>query len=118
MQILSIEDEPADTELVERVIKVAEHKGIFVSDLQAAKEILQKIVPDLILVDVILNHSRVGEEFVRELRAQGYMQPIIALTALALPSDIQQCYAAGFTEVLTKPYAPTDLARILTKYQI
>ncbi len=117
MHILCIEDRPADTELVVRMTRSGRHEGVFVADLEAAREALQTLSPDLILIDVVLNSNRVGDEFVQELRAQGYTQPIIAVTALALPKDIQQCLDAGFTEVLTKPYEISQLAAIFAKYQ-
>ena len=90
MYILSIEDTPADAELVQRVTRARHHQGTFVRTLQEARQVLQETNPDVILVDVVLNQVRVGDEFVRELRAEGYTQPIIAVTALALPHEIQQ----------------------------
>src|SRR5258708_39082630 len=117
MHILCIEDRPADTELVVRMTRSGRHEGVFVADVEEARKVLKDLSPDLILVDVVLNNSRVGDLFVQELRAQGYTQPIIAITALALPTDVQQCLDAGFTEVLTKPYEISQLAALFARYQ-
>jgi CheY-like chemotaxis protein len=115
MRILYIEDEPADAQLVQRYAAMTKHELVVASDLQSAHTALES-PPDLILVDVMLNDSRSGYQFVEELRAQGYEQPMIAVTGLALPADIQRCYHAGFTEVLTKPYELKQLANLLNKY--
>jgi CheY-like chemotaxis protein len=115
MRILYIEDEPADAQLVERYATLTKHDLIVANNLQAAQTAMET-PPDLILVDVMINDSREGYKFVEDLRAQGYEQPMIAVTGLALPHDIQQCYRAGFTEVLTKPYELKQLANLLNKY--
>jgi two-component system, sensor histidine kinase len=115
LRILYIEDEPADAQLVERYIEVTTHEIVVVSSIPDARSALDNPV-DLILVDVLLNKSRSGYDFVRELRTQGLTQPIIAITGLAFEADIQRCYTVGCNEVLTKPYAIKQLAELLDKY--
>jgi CheY-like chemotaxis protein len=117
LHILCIEDNPADAELVVRLTNGLHHHGTFVETLDEARKILESLSPNLILVDVILHQARVGDQFVRDLRAKGYTQPIIAVTALALRDDIQKFQEAGFTEVLTKPYEIAQLAALIAKYQ-
>jgi|SRR5579859_1297180 len=117
MHILCIEDSPVDSEIIKRMTEAAHHQGTFVRDLQSAREVLEELTPDLIFVDIVLNTLRVGDEFVRELRANGFSQPIIAVTALALPHEIKKCLDSGFTEVLTKPYEIRQLAGLFTRYR-
>lgn len=115
MRILYIEDEPADAQLVERYIEVTPHQVVVVSNIPDAQAAFANPV-DLVLVDVLLNKTRSGYDFVRELRTQGYQQPIIAVTGLSFDADIERCYSAGCTDVLTKPYAIKQLAELLEKY--
>src|ERR1700690_1273110 len=104
MNVLYIEDEALDAELVERYMQTTSHQLVVSRNINEARDAMQS-APDLILVDVMLNKIKAGYEFARELRKQGYTHPLIAVTGLALPQDIESCYQAGFTEVLTKPYS-------------
>jgi CheY-like chemotaxis protein len=115
MRILYIEDEPADAQLVERYTRRAQHELLLVNNLEDAQPFLQGSL-DLILVDVLLQKDRAGYRFTQDLRASGYSQPIIAVTGLALPEDIQRCYDVGFTDVLIKPFAINQLVDLFAKY--
>jgi two-component system capsular synthesis sensor histidine kinase RcsC len=115
MRILYLEDEPADAQLVERYARFVTHETVIAQTVEEARAALDES-PDLILVDILLNRTRQGYGFVSELRAQGYTRPIVAVTGLALPHDIDQCYEAGVTEVLNKPFTVKQLEELLGRY--
>jgi CheY-like chemotaxis protein len=115
MRILYVEDERSDMELMKRLIKVAHHHGIFASGLEEARDAI-KSHTDLILLDIVLDQTRVGDQLVQELRSDGYQGPIVAVTGLALSHEIQQWHDMGFTEVLTKPFEAYRLMRLFEKY--
>jgi CheY-like chemotaxis protein len=115
MKILYIEDEPADANLVERYIQLTPHELVLASNVSDARDAMNTH-PDLILVDVLLGRTRDGYTFIQEMRGQGYEQPIIAVTGLSTPYDLEQCYQSGVDEVLTKPYAINQLIELLNKY--
>jgi CheY-like chemotaxis protein len=115
MNILYIEDEPMDAELVQRYIQTTQHRLIITASLDEAHQAFEKQV-DLVLIDIMLHDRKVGYSFVQELRDQGFDKPVVAITGLAMPRDIEKCYQAGFTDVLTKPYAIKELAAMFSKY--
>ncbi len=117
MRIVYVEDEAADAMLVERYAHMTHHELVVASNIEDAQTAMES-GPDLILVDLYLNKARSGYDLVRDLRERGFTQPIVAVTGLALENDIQQCFVVGCTEVLTKPYAITQLADLFAKYTV
>ncbi len=75
--------------------------------------------PDLILMDIQLPDLD-GIEATRRLRAapgaRHARTPIVAMTALAMPSDRERCRAAGMDDYLSKPFNLSDLALIISKH--
>jgi signal transduction histidine kinase len=75
---------------------------------------------DAVLMDVRMPVMD-GIEAARRIRAQesaaGVRTPIIALTALALPSDGEQCLEAGMDLFLAKPYRRAELLAALAKLE-
>jgi two-component system, sensor histidine kinase len=115
MYILHIEDEPSDAALVDRYLRTTSHQYQNATTIETAWEMLQN-QPDIVLVDMILNHARNGFKFVQDLRHQGYQKPIVAITGLVLDKEIKQCYSAGCNAVLIKPFSINELITILDKY--
>ncbi len=115
MKVLYIEDEPNDARLVERYFRPTEHELAVVANIPDAAKMLEDS-PDLILVDLLLNGMRSGYAFVRDLRASGYDHPVIAITGLTLPQDVEQCYSVGCTDILTKPFTIKELDSVIKQY--
>ena len=59
---------------------------------------------ELVLMDIRMPVLD-GLEATSRLRAAKYVRPILALTANASPEQRAACFAAGFTDHLTKPIA-------------
>ncbi|MCE5303007.1 MAG: response regulator [Planctomycetaceae bacterium] len=57
-----------------------------------------------------------GLSATRELRADGFSSPIIALTARAVSTDRDRCFAAGCDDFLSKPVSRFDLVRLLAAH--
>ena len=54
-----------------------------------------------------------GLEATRQIRAEGNLTPIVALTASAFAEDREACRIAGMDDMLTKPVMPEDLSQML-----
>ncbi|WP_334732366.1 PAS domain S-box protein [Nostoc sp.] len=72
---------------------------------------------NLILMDIQMPHMN-GLEAIRQIRLQEQDKPIpiLAVTALAMSGDKEQCLAAGANDYLTKPISPIHLVNVMKKY--
>lgn len=113
--VLLVEDNDANADMLSR--RLARH-GFDVrlaGDGLAALALAHELVPALILMDISLPEID-GWETTRRLKASPVTAavPLIALTAHAMVSDREKCFAAGCDEFETKPI---DLRRLLDKMQ-
>jgi CheY-like chemotaxis protein len=103
--LLYVEDNPANMKLVEQII--ARRPGIRLLTAVNAKlglEIARAAIPDIILMDINLPGIS-GIEALNLLRndKQTCLIPVIAISANAMPEDIETGMKAGFFRYLTKP---------------
>ncbi|MCA6216285.1 PAS domain-containing protein [Ideonella sp. B7] len=103
--LLYIEDNPVNMTIVAEL--VARHPGIrFVGadDAQTGLRLARELQPRLILTDMQLPDLH-GHEVLARLRADPATRdiPCIALSANALPNDIEAALAQGFSAYWTKP---------------
>ncbi|AUI68913.2 PAS domain S-box protein [Beggiatoa leptomitoformis] len=82
-----------------------------------ALEQLHEETPHLILMDVQMPGMD-GIEATRQIRlnAQFASLPIIAMTALTMPGDREQCLAAGMNDYISKPFALKQLLNLIQQY--
>ena len=103
--VLYVEDNPANLELVEQLIaRRNDLRLISATDAHHGIELTRTQQPALILMDINLPGMS-GIEAMTILRAGAATAhiPIIALSANAVPLDIEKALAAGFFDYLTKP---------------
>jgi CheY-like chemotaxis protein len=79
-----------------------------------AVELAMTSIPDLILLDVVMPEMN-GIEVCRILRSQPDTEhiPIVMATTRGEPRNIEEGYAAGCTDYVTKPLNRGELARKL-----
>ena len=103
--LLYVEDNPANLELVEQLIaRRSDLRVLSAADGELGIEFARAYQPELILMDINLPGIS-GIAAMKILRADPLTAhiPIIALSANAVPSDIERALEAGFFNYLTKP---------------
>ena len=103
--LLYVEDNPANLKLVEEIVRYRpDLRLLSAPDGHLGVELARAHLPDLILMDLNLPCVS-GYDALQLLRADPRTSaiPIIALTANAMPRDIEKGLAHGFFRYLTKP---------------
>jgi len=103
--LLYVEDNPANLELVEQLVaRRPDLRMLGAADGNLGVEFARACLPDVILMDINLPGIS-GIEAMTILRADPSTAhiPIIALSANAVPHDIEKGLEAGFFNYLTKP---------------
>jgi signal transduction histidine kinase/CheY-like chemotaxis protein len=70
---------------------------------------------DVVLLDMQMP-VKDGYTTARELRARGFKQPIIAVTAHAMQGDRQRCLEVGCNDYTPKPLEPRRLLELIAQY--
>ena len=115
---LYIEDNAANLKLVRKLFATrAELALIEASNAELGLEIAERARPGLILLDINLPGTD-GFEVLRRLKSNPATRaiPVIAITANAMPRDIERGRVAGFSEYLTKPIDVGRFFKVLDAY--
>lgn len=112
IEILLVEDSIDNEALMSLYLMNAGAKVDIARNGFEAIEAASKREYDVILMDVQMPGLD-GLEATRRLRAQGYKKPIIALTAHALPEEVEKSLKAGCDNHVTKPISRVNLIRAI-----
>ncbi|HKB55134.1 MAG TPA: ATP-binding protein [Ramlibacter sp.] len=113
--VLYVEDNPANLELVAQLIaRRQDLRLVSATDGQLGLEYARACRPDVILMDINLRGLS-GTAVMKLLRADPATAhiPIIALSANAVPRDIQKGLEGGFFNYITKPIVVSQFTEAL-----
>jgi signal transduction histidine kinase/CheY-like chemotaxis protein/HAMP domain-containing protein len=104
LQILYIEDNPANMDLVAAILFRHDLKLLQAPDANLGIELAKAHKPDLILMDINLPGMD-GYEALKVIRTEPSLAsvPVIALSAHSMESDIKKGLSAGFNDYICKP---------------
>ncbi len=105
--IFVIEDEPSIAEVVSLYLRRAGYQVQCASDGQVAQEMLEKRIPDLVVLDLMLPGLD-GYTLTRWLRERSDV-PIIMLTARREEMDRIAGLEMGADDYIVKPFSPQEL---------
>jgi CheY-like chemotaxis protein/anti-sigma regulatory factor (Ser/Thr protein kinase) len=117
LTLLYVEDNPANLKLVERLIsRRSDLRLLSAVDGSRGVELARACLPDVILMDINLpgisgiDASKILRDDKRTSRI-----PVVALSANAMPRDIQKGMDAGFFRYLTKPIKVSEFMTALNE---
>lgn len=113
--ILYVEDNPPNRKLMGKIVERLPGTELLTApDAFAGIDLARSRRPDVILMDIHLP-GKSGLEALAELRVLPETShiPVIAVTAHAMPADIEKGIAAGFVNYLTKPVSLPELTEAL-----
>jgi diguanylate cyclase (GGDEF)-like protein len=118
--ILIVDDTPKNIQLLGTVLKNIGYKIIVATNGLQALGLLEKIKPDLILLDVMMPELD-GYETCKRIKATEKLKdiPIIFLTAKTQPEDIVKGFELGAVDYIIKPFNSSELlARVKTHLEL
>ncbi len=112
--ILIIDDEPGLRKGLGRVLDLQEYAVYEAAGIGQARRILLDREIDLVLLDVRLNGED-GLEFLKELRQEEPLLPVVMITAYANVKNAVECFKAGAINYITKPVDKDLLLSVIEK---
>jgi hypothetical protein len=103
--LLCVEDNPANLKLVRKVVAVRDDLDLYEAESgEEGLETAAALNPAVILLDISLPGID-GFETLERLRQDPRTRdiPVVAVTANAMPGDLDRAEGAGFSDYLTKP---------------
>ena len=113
--ILVVDDEIGIRELLSEILKDEGYNVRAAENAATARAMRREARPDLVLLDIQLPGID-GFEVLRRLRAEASLAAttIVALSANAMPEDVNRARVAGFDDYWTKPIDFHAFLRALT----
>ena len=107
--VLVVDDDPTVSEVVVRYLSIAGMLARRVGDGLAALDTIDRELPDLVVLDLMLPGLD-GLEVCRRLRVRHPDLPVVMLTARGQEADRVLGLELGADDYVTKPFSPRELA--------
>ena len=114
-KVLYIEDNPANQQLMEKIMaKLPGMELLIESNAEIGLATARKGLPDLILMDINLP-GMTGIDALAKIRQTEEIRevPVIAVSAAAMPRDIERGMKAGFAAYIAKPFDVSGVWRTI-----
>jgi hypothetical protein len=115
--ILYIEDNPANIRLMEAIIELLPDLTMMTAhNAEIGLDVARSVLPDLILMDINLPGMD-GINALGKLRENDRTKsiPVIAISAAAMPGEIQRGKTAGFEDYITKPIKVPAVLKVINE---
>jgi len=119
-RILLVDDQPANLAVLREVLEAEGYKVVLAPSGQVALKNAARILPDLVLLDVMMPEMD-GFEVCRRLKGDSATAeiPVIFITARDLREDIVKGFEVGGLDYITKPFQEEEvLVRVQTHVRL
>lgn len=116
-KVVLVDDTPTNLLVGEAMLKLLDVTPTLLDSGQALLDWLANHSVDLVLLDVHMPNMS-GLDVVRTLRQDPAFSglPVVAVSAAAAQSDIDQALALGMNDYIVKPFTPSRLEEVLAKF--
>ncbi len=116
-KILIVEDQPDIRELIRMTLEIEDYDVHEAGRGDDAMDMVNRVQPDLMLLDVMMPGGIDGYEVCRRVRADARHKRtrIVMLTARDSAADRATGLRAGATDYLAKPFSPRQLLQVVNK---
>lgn len=118
--LLLVEDNEINQMVAQGILTRLGYSSDIATDGVEALHMLEDTSYQAVLMDCQMprmdGYSATRELRRRQQQAGDHHLPVIAMTAGALAEDRQRCLAAGMDDYVSKPVAPDELERVLTRW--
>ncbi|MGV6827144.1 MAG: diguanylate cyclase domain-containing protein [bacterium] len=119
-KVLIVDDTPTNIDLLKHILSDLGVELFFANSGEVALKLAPKIVPDLILLDVMMPGIN-GYETCRQLKQNDLTKdiPVIFITALDDTAALEEAFEAGGVDFVSKPFRSEEvIRRVQTHLQI
>lgn len=115
-RILVVDDTPANIQTLAATLKTAGYQVMVATNGQQALEVMQRVRPDLILLDIMMPVMNGYEACTRIKETPAWREiPVIFLTAKTDTADLVKAFEMGAVDYVSKPFNAHELlARVQT----
>lgn len=114
LDVLAVDDEPAMGKMIARVLRPRGHRVVTATSGEEAIEQLKGQSFDVLISDIGMGPGMNGWDLVERVRQFWPRMRVIVATGWGAAIDPAEAQDRGADVVIAKPYAPDELARVLT----
>jgi len=114
--ILIVEDSPTQRHFLQHLLEAHNYKVISVNDAEEALEVIEDIVPELVITDIVMPKMN-GYELCSQIKQKKRMSnvPVILLTVLSSSEEMIKGLECGADSFISKPYSENYLITLVNK---
>jgi len=112
LNILIVDDQPGVRYLLDAIVKEDGHNAYMASNGQEAVEIVKRIKPDLVFMDIRMPVMD-GAKALEKINELGLKIKVVIMTAFTERDVIEKAYKKGVIKCILKPFDIEDIRKVI-----